>query len=333
MTAPAQPLGVAVLGAWHVHAGDYARRAQEHPGTRLVAVWDDDAERGRALTEEFSVELVEDLDELLARDDVDAVTVTTATSAHRDVIGAAVAAGRHVFTEKLLAPTTAAAEELVAAADARGVRLVVSLPRLHHGYVRAILDVLEGGGLGRLTSTRVRLAHAGALQGWLPERFFDPVPAIGGALTDLGCHPVYLTQLLLGAVPESVTATYRSVTGRAVEDSAVVTAAYGDQAVGVIEAGFVGGVPFTVEVAGTGGTLVYADGVLRMSSSASGGASGDGGWRRLEVPPDSEDPFSRWVGHVAAGTRADDNLARAVELTRLVVAANTAAATGTATRP
>ena len=327
----ARPLTIAALGFWHVHAGDYARRAQEHPGTELVAVWDDDAERGRAAAQAHSVEFVEDLDELLARDDLDAVTVTTPTSAHRDVMVRAAEAGKHIFTEKLLAPTVAEAEEVIAAADAHGVRLVVSLPRLSHGYTRAVLDVLESGGLGRLTYSRVRLSHAGALQGWLPERFFDPGPAIGGALTDLGCHPVYLTQLFLGPSPETVTATYRSVTGRPVEDSAVVTAAYGDQSIGVIEAGFVGGTPFSIEIFGTEGSLAYSDGdgVLRVTGAASGGD----GWRQVDVPGDGPDPFAQWVDHIRAGTRADDNLRRAVDLTRLVVAANTAAATGTATRP
>jgi hypothetical protein len=46
------------------------------------------------------------------------------------------------------------------------------------------------------------------------------------------------------------------------------------------------------------------------------------------VPDDGPGPFARWVDHVRAGTRADDNLVRAVELTRLVVAANRAAAEG-----
>ena len=42
--------------------------------------------------------------------------------------------------------------------------------------------------------------------------------------------------------------------------------------------------------------------------------------------------FSQWVSHIREGTRADDNLTRAVELTRLVSTANTAAATGTTVR-
>ena len=36
------PINVAVLGFWHVHAAEYAARAQRHPDTALVAAWDDD---------------------------------------------------------------------------------------------------------------------------------------------------------------------------------------------------------------------------------------------------------------------------------------------------
>src|SRR5207237_8732965 len=124
----ATPLRVAVLGFWHVHAADYARQARQHPDTEIVAVWDDDEERGRAAATEFSAEFSSDLASLLGRDDIDAVIVTTATSQHRDVMVAAASAGKHIFTEKLLAPTVAEAEEIIAAADAHDVRLMVSLP-------------------------------------------------------------------------------------------------------------------------------------------------------------------------------------------------------------
>lgn len=316
------PIRVAVLGFWHVHAGDYARQAVAHPGTELVAVWDDDAERGRAGAEQFGVEYTDDLDALLAREDVDAVTVTTSTDVHHDVITRAARAGKHVFTEKLLAPTVDECESVVAACDDADVRLVVSLPRLYHGYTAAITAELDAGRLGDVSYARVRLSHDGAAAPWLPERFFDPSTAIGGALTDLGCHPVYLTQLFLGAHPDTVQAVYRSVTGRAVEDHAVVTVGYPSQAIGVIEAGFVAGTPFTIDVAGTRGWLAYSDQEARLT--AGGPAYGDE-VVTLPVPEDSQDAFGQWVDHIAAGTRADDNLARAVELTRLVVAANAAA--------
>ena len=319
------PLKVAVLGFWHVHAGDYSRQAQQHPDAELVAVWDDDAERGQGGADQFGVEFAGDLDALLAREDIDGVVITTATNEHRDLMVKAARAGKHIFTEKLLAPTVAEAEEIIAATDAKGVKLTVSLPRLAHGYTQAIREVIDDGRLGTLTYGRVRLSHDGAVprdgvEGWLPQRFFEPSTAIGGALTDLGCHPVYLTQLFLGAEPDTVSATYRSIAERGLEDNAVVVVGYGDQRIGVIEAGFASRNPFTIELFGTEGTLTYTDdgNVLTVDGE------------QVAVPEHGKEPFAQWVDHINDGTRADDNIARAVELTRLVVAANEAAKTGRA---
>jgi 1,5-anhydro-D-fructose reductase (1,5-anhydro-D-mannitol-forming) len=317
--APPRPLRVAVLSFWHVHARDYAARAQEHPGADLVAVWDDEPERGREGAERFGVPFEPDLDALLARDDVDGVIVTTATRDHRPIMERVAAAGKHIFTEKVLAAALTDAEAVLAACDRAGIALTVSLPRLYHGYTAAIRDLLSAGALGRVSYARVRLSHDGASAGWLPDRFFEPEEAIGGALTDLGCHPVYLVQLILGARPDTVAATYRSLTGRPVEDHAVVTVGYPDQAVGVIEAGFISANPFTIEVLGTQGSLYYSsEGGLRLLR--------DKAWETLPVPEDRPDAFDQWVGHIRSGTRADDNVARALDLTRLVAAANESAA-------
>jgi 1,5-anhydro-D-fructose reductase (1,5-anhydro-D-mannitol-forming) len=328
---------VAVLGAWHVHARDYARAALAHPDTTLVAVWDHDESLGRPLADELGVEFTDDLDALLAREDVDAVTVTTETTAHPDVIGRALAAGKHVFTEKLLAPTVAGCEALVAQADAAGLALVVSrtarvsLPRLSAGYTLAVRDTIAAGTLGRLTHARVRLSHDGAVRGrtagqeggWLPERFFDPAVAVGGALTDLGCHPAYLTQLFLGDAPDTVRATYASLTGRAVEDHAVVSLGYADGCIGVVEAGFVSDDAFTVDVHGTEGSVHHTSDGGRLTLRRP-----DGSVEELVVPADAPDPFSQWVAHAGAGTQAQENLHRAVELTRLVERSNAAAQEG-----
>ena len=42
---------VAMLSFWHVHGKDYARAAEQNPGTEIVAVWDEVPERGRAEAE------------------------------------------------------------------------------------------------------------------------------------------------------------------------------------------------------------------------------------------------------------------------------------------
>jgi predicted dehydrogenase len=321
------PLRIAALSAWHVHAEEYARAAMDHPDTELVAVWDEDFDRGQVLAEKLSVTAVEDLDALLARPDLDGVTITTATTAHREIIGKVIAAGKHVFTEKLLAPTLEEADELLAAARAAGVQITVSLPRLSHGYTVALREVLDSGILGRLTYSRVRLAHDGSTRDWLPERFYRRSEAIGGAFSDLAAHPVYLTQLILGTDVQVASATYTEMTGRWVEDNAVVTVTSPDGAIGVIESGFVTPTsPFSIEVQGTDGSLQYglgADGDLVVDTGQ--------GPERREVPADSPIPFAQWVTAIRTGEPTTENLERARALTALVVDANARAASASAT--
>lgn len=320
-----QPLTLAVLGCWHVHALDYARDAAEHPDTQVVAVWDTDPERGADAADQLGVEFVPDLDGLLARPDLDAVTVTTATNEHVEVIGRAIRAGKHVFTEKLLAPTVEECERLIAAAREASVALVVSLPRLDEPVTRAITALVEDGALGEITYARVRMAHDGWLGGWLPERFGDPVAAIGGALADLGCHPVYLVQRILGAQPETVDATYGRVTDHPVEDNAVVTLGYPNGALGVAEASFVT-VPgaFAIEVRGTLGSVLHGFG--RDGLLAKGAAFNQEQWVEVPLPEPTPGPFARWVSAIREGRTDDPTQPAAVALTRVVAAANAASA-------
>ena len=322
-------LSLALVGFWHVHAQDYAAQIQGAEGARLVAAWDDDEERGVEGAAALGIPFTTDLDELLARPDVDGVIVTTATTAHTDIIGRAIAAGKHVFTEKLLAPTVEECEQLIAAAQDAGVRLAVSLPRLTEGVTHAITSAIEAGTLGQVTYTRVRLAHDGSIAGWLPDRFYTPADAVGGALTDLGCHAVYLTQLFLGATPETVSAVYGNVTGQQLEDNAVVTLRYPGGALAVIESSNVT-TPgaSTIEVRGTESTLVFGFAGLGLLGKGTG--YDDEKW--VEVPAGTDDPLPihQWVATISGGTAMDvaANNAAAVELTRLVEAANAAASSG-----
>lgn len=321
--AHASRLRVAVLSFWHVHAADYATTTTRHPGTELVAVWDDDQARGQACAEEFGVEFSDDLSSLLGRADIDAVVVTTATSQHHTVMLQAARAGKHIFTEKLLAPTASQAEAIVATCHERGVKLMVSLPRLYHGYTQAVQEVLRSGAMGTITYSRVRLSHDGGVAKWLPERFYDRDATFGLAIADLGCHPVYLTQLLLGSRPKAISATYTAMTDHPVEDNAVVTVTYDGGAIGVIESGVVSPDPFVIEIGGHNGWLSYSDGNDFLELSLK-----DEQTSHIPIPADLPSAFNQWVGHIDTDTYADDNLARAIELTRLVVAANHAAGTG-----
>jgi 1,5-anhydro-D-fructose reductase (1,5-anhydro-D-mannitol-forming) len=320
---------LAVLSFWHVHADDYAREAVAHPRTEIVAAWDEDPDRGRAKAQSLGAAFHEDLAELLARSDIDGVIVTTPTNAHRDVIVAAAEAGKHVFTEKVLALHPAECDEILAAVDRAGVKLTVSLPRLSDPYTLAIRAVLAEGRLGDVTLVRVRLSHDGAIgRRWLPPQFFDPEQAGGGALIDLGCHPMYLTRLFLGGMPDRLTASFGYVTGQPVEDNAVAVLHDASGAIGVAEAGFVNPhSPFTIEVHGTQGSLLYGTPEPRLLVRSSP-ASRDDDWTELPLPDRAPGPFEQWVDHIEQGTVATENIALAVELTTLMDAATRSARTG-----
>jgi len=326
---------LAVLSFWHVHAKDYSKQAAEHPDTEIVAVWDDLPERGRAAAQQWGGQFEESLPTLLARDDIDAVIVVTPTNEHRDVMTAAARAGKHIFTEKVLASTLREANQILAAVDQAGVKLTVSLPRLNAGYTQAIQAILAAGQLGELTEVRTRLSHNGGIStaeqphGWLPEHFYNLEQCAGGALIDLGCHPMYLARLFLG-LPASVSARYGYVTGRAVEDNAVAVLSYPSGALGIVEAGFVNRFsPFTIEVHGTDGSLLYGtpDSALQVRSTKVSGAETQ--WlANADLPAELPSAFDQWVGHIQQGTTATANIQIALDLTRLMEAANLSARSG-----
>lgn len=254
------------ISFWHVHAWDYTKQAQEHSDTAIAAVWDEDAERGKTAADSLNVPFYDSLDDLLARKDIDAVIVDAPTCQHRDIIIAAAKAGKHIFTEKVVAATLSEVNEILSEVSDHGVKLTVSLPRLNDGYTLSVQEILNQGLLGEITYVRVRLSHNGATANWLPEHFFSLEQCQGGALIDLGCHPMYLTRLFLGQEVTGVSANFGYVTGKEVEDNAVATLYTDSGAIGVVEAGFVNSYsPFTIEVHGTEGTL-YTERLKRSCS-------------------------------------------------------------------
>ncbi|SDN33060.1 Predicted dehydrogenase [Paenibacillus sp. yr247] len=329
---------VAMLSFWHVHAKDYARLAVEHPETQIVAIWDEVPERGRQKAEAYGVKFYDDLQELLGSPDIDAVIVDTPTTMHRHIIIAAAKAGKHIFTEKVVATTTKECKEILAAVEAAQVKLTVSLPRLYTGFTQAITNAIRDGLLGMITTVRIRLTHNGALpteknpNGSLPSYFFNLEQCGGGALMDLGCHPMYLTRLFLG-LPESVSASFGYITGREVEDSAVATLRYPSGALGIVEAGFVNSYSqFDIEVQGTEGSMTYSrtDDTLYIRGSKLTGEAAAGWQAVTELPMNLPSPFEQWVSHIQNGTTASDNIQLALDLTRIMEAATLSVKTGAA---
>src|SRR5438876_1414953 len=324
---------LAMLSFWHVHAGDYLHQALANRATAIIAVWDETPERGRTQAQSLGVPFYDNLHDLLAQADVDGVIVDAPTTMHRDVMVAAAQAGKHIFTEKVLAPTLHECNEIVAAVDKAGVKLMISLPRLYAGSTLAIKEILDRKLLGEVTQVRTRASHDGALrtllnpQGWLPPYFFNPQQTAGGAMIDLGAHPMYLARFFLG-LPGSVSANYGYMTGRAVEDNAVVVLRYPQGADGIVEAGFVNPFsPFTIEAHGTEGSLLYGapESKLQIRSSNLAKPANNNWSVWTDIPPDQPTAFQQWLSHIQHGTTATENIQAAIDLSMLMEAANSSA--------
>lgn len=317
------------LSYWHVHAWDYTKQAQEHEDTVLAAVWDENVERGNKAAESLNIPFFESLDDLLAQEDIDAVIVDAPTNMHRDVIMAAAKAGKHIFTEKVIAPTLKEVNAIIAEVNENKVKLTVSLPRLNDGYTLTIQEILSQELLGKITYVRVRLSHNGATESWLPDHFFSLEQCGGGALIDLGCHPMYLAKLFLDQDVTGVSANFGYVTGKEVEDNALVTLFTDSGAIGVVEAGFVNShSPFTIEVHGTEGTLLYGTPENKLLLRTNKSTDKEEGWKEVALQSNRESAFHQWVDHIQNNTLATQNVEMAVELTRLMEAANRSAKEG-----
>ncbi|MGP4077864.1 Gfo/Idh/MocA family protein [Halobacillus sp. K22] len=264
---------VALLSKWHVHAADYAAQAQENPGITISSVWDEDPVRGKEWAEELGVPFVQDLTTLLSDSSIDAVIIASPTNQHKNLILAAAKHGKHIFTEKVLAFSVADCEQIFSAVDNAGVELMVSLPRLTDDYFIYAEEAVKQGLLGRITMVRCRAAHNGAVPtdtaplGWLPETFFNPAQCGGGAMIDLGAHPIYLANRLLGT-PSTVTGPLQQVTDRGVDDQSVAVVEYTSQAMAVLETSFISSKsPFQLELYGTEGTLMIENREIRIKST------------------------------------------------------------------
>jgi 1,5-anhydro-D-fructose reductase (1,5-anhydro-D-mannitol-forming) len=314
---------VAILSFWHVHAKDYAKDANEHPDTEVVAIWDELPERGRQEAAKRGVAFYESIEELLANPDIHGVIVVTPTNKHRDVMVAAAKAGKHIFTEKVIAATLKETNEIIAAVEQNKVKLTVSLPRLNARTTLAIQAVLEQGMLGELTLVRVRISHNGGTAGWLPDHFYNLEQCGGGAMIDLGCHPMYLTRLFMG-LPETVSGHYGYVLGKEVEDNAVTILNYKNGGIGVVEAGIVNAhSPFTMEIHGTEGSLLYGTPEDKILIKTNKSPAYSDEWTEItELPPGHRTAFEQWVQHIQNDTTADENIRMAVDLTRLMEASN-----------
>ena len=312
----------ALVGAWHVHAGEYANRINRNSDSKIVAVWDDDEARGKEWAERLGVPYFTDYDQLLASD-IDAIVVTTATNIHRDIMVKAANAGKHIYTEKVLAITNGDAEAIAEAVKRNGVHFTISFPHEKEAAMLFAKKLIDEGKLGRIVHAVYRNCHTGSIDNWLPAHFYNKEQCGGGAMMDLGAHPMYMLNWLLGT-PKYVSSAFTEMSGRGVEDNATSVIEFEGGAIGVSETGFMTwGDPRTLEVSGTDGYLIVQDGSLKYHTRTSGG------WMIADTGRDAIHPLDYFVSSVVNNTANDlYGIDEAVKLTKLMSAAYRSAESG-----
>jgi predicted dehydrogenase len=163
------PIRVGIVGAapdrgWAASAHIPALRAL--PYYALTAVCTTRRESAEATASKFGIPVaLADWRALVERTDVDLVVVTVKVRFHREVVLAALAAGKHVFCEWPLGLNSAEAEEMLVAARRSGRRHMVGLQGRLHPVLLHVKKLLDGGYIGRLLSVTL----TSSLSSWGPR--------------------------------------------------------------------------------------------------------------------------------------------------------------------
>lgn len=191
---------VAVFGCGAIaerrHIPEYAANEQ----VELVAFADPIIERAEKMAETYGGKGYASYEELLANEEVDAVSVCTPNYLHASMAIAAANAGKHVLVEKPMACTAEEGEQMIEAAKKNGVFLMVGHnQRLMPPHVKA-KELLESGKLGKVLTFRTSFGHPGP-EAWSVDGagswFFRKEEAIMGAMGDLGVHKSDFIRYLL----------------------------------------------------------------------------------------------------------------------------------------
>ena len=178
-------VGLGMMGRNHVRVWDEAIDEVD-----LVAVADPDPSAVARATAGRRARGFEDVDRMLAEEELDLVSIVAPTSLHLPVTLAALRAGANVLVEKPIAATRDEALEMMAAADAAGRMLTVGHIERFNPAIRELRRRLEAGALGRVF--QIKATRLGPF----PARIRDV-----GVVVDLAPHDLDVMRYLIGSEP------------------------------------------------------------------------------------------------------------------------------------
>ncbi len=200
------PLRIGVLGAARI-AGRAIAEPARATGAHLVTVAARDRDRAAAWAAEHGVEQVASgYADVLAHPDVEVVYNPLPNGLHAPWNLAAVAAGKHVLSEKPFAANASEAEQVRDAGREAGVVVSDGFHYLYHPVMQRLLELLASGELGELRHVEA-VTSTPAPDDGDPRWSFD---LAGGALMDLGCYSLHAVRVLgayAGGEPSFVSAT------------------------------------------------------------------------------------------------------------------------------
>jgi predicted dehydrogenase len=190
-------VGYKFMGRTHSNAyRQVARYFDVDPKPRMAAVAGRDVDSVREAAEDLGWEsYVTDYHDLISRDDIQLIDVASPGYTHKEIVIAALEAGKNVLCEKPLANTLDEAQEMLTAARKAGTIAMVNF-----NYRR-----VDDGRLGE-----IRHFRANYLQDWIMDPAFPLVWRLrkelagSGALGDIAAHIVDLGQFLVGDITEVV---------------------------------------------------------------------------------------------------------------------------------
>ena len=171
------------------------------PGSELVAVMRRDAAKAADFCQRHGAKRwYTRVQDLLADPEVNAVYVATPVHLHCQQTIQSAEAGKHILCEKPMAMTVAECQEMIAACQANGVKLMIAYYRRTYPVVQRMKELLQEGTIGQTMLVRINLTSyynppdPGAEEEWRAQ----PSAAGGGVLFDVGSHRLDVLNYLLG---------------------------------------------------------------------------------------------------------------------------------------
>lgn len=250
---------IAIYGTWHVHAPEYTEAAMKYG--EVVGVYEEKEVWRKEFCQKYNLKEFYTPEELF-QSEAEGVIVCCASNQHADVIIKLAEAGKHIFTEKVLALTDEDCEKIENALERTGVKFVISMPQKYRAGQLTMKKLVESGELGKINYLRFRNCHSGSCADWLPPHFYHAQQCGGGAMIDLGAHGMYLTEWILG-MPNKFASVFTQVCDKPevleknvdrVEDNAVTVMNYENGCIAINETGFVSmNYPMSLEIGGDKG--------------------------------------------------------------------------------